>query len=332
MITAATISAAAGASWTAGWAAFGLVLTLWTIGILVWQKRKAERDALVRERLDPDVAATGKARTLRLWHEGEEATKTVPGRFRSPPTLERLEQIRKDAGFSTPVKFLLGEVALIVAAVFVLLMFLTDRFAPAIVTAGVAVVVITWYASHRIAQREALFERQLVDGLELSARALRAGHPLLGAFHLISEEIPAPVGRIFAEICQHQAMGGSLDDALRRAAALTKSADMKLFSASLAINIRTGGNLADVVYGLAHVIRERMRLNRRFRVLIAQTQISKRILIALPILLLGVLLWIAPDYTNKLFDNTPGFVMSCFAAGSLFVGWLVMNRMASLKA
>ena len=313
-------------------AVFGLVLAVWTIGVVLWHNRRSAQSEQIRERLDPTLAETGKARTLRLWHEGEEATKTVPGRFRGPPLRERLEQTRKDAGFASPVRFLLLEAFGLLAVTFLSMYLITNRWVPAIVTTAVATVAIVWYTTARIASREAMFERQLVDGLELSARALRAGHPLLGAFHLISEEIPAPVGRIFAEICQHQAMGGSLDDALRRAAALTKNADMKLFSASLAINLRTGGNLADVVYGLAHVIRERMRLNRRFRVLIAQTQISKRILLGMPVMMLGVLSWMNPDYVSKLFDNTPGFILLCVATGSLLLGWIVMNRMASLKA
>lgn len=326
------LPAASLAALISGWAVFGLVLTLWGMGVLLWFKRRTEREAVIHQRLDPFVAETSGKRTLHLWHGGEEATKTVPGRFKAPPLWDRLEQRRKDAGFATPVKLLLGEALLVVVGVFLSMFVITQRIVPPLVTTASAIVVMLWYASHRISKREILFERQLVDGLELSARALRAGHPLLGAFHLISEEIPAPVGRIFGEICQHQAMGGNLDDALRRAAALTKNADMKLFSASLAINIRTGGNLADVVYGLAHVIRERMRLNRRFRVLIAQTQISKRILLGMPVMMLGILSWMNPDYVSKLFDNTPGFIMLCMATTSLLFGWIVMNRMGSLKA
>ncbi len=313
-------------------AVFGLVLALWTIGVLVWHGRKSAQSEQIRERLDPTFAETGKARTLRLWHEGEEATKTVPGRFRGPPLRDRLEQTRKDAGFKSPVKLLLLEAFGVVAITFAAMYLVTNRFVPAFVTTSVALVGIVWFTTARIASREAMFERQLVDGLELSARALRAGHPLLGAFHLISEEIPAPVGRIFAEICQQQAMGGSLDEALRRASDLSKNADMKLFSASLAINLRTGGNLADVVYGLAHVIRERMRLNRRFRVLIAQTQISKRILLSLPVVMLFVLLWISPNYAGMLFNNWTGNLMLGVAGMSLILGWIVMNRMAALKA
>ena len=316
----------------AGWSVFGLVLAAWAIGVVLWHRRRSTREEVIRERLDPQTVELEKARTLRLWHDGEEATKTVPGRFKAPKLTDRLEQKRKDAGFSSPLKVLVAEGLFALVATFGAMYVMTHRFVPALVTTSVVAVIIGWYTSNRIAQREAMFERQLVDGLELSARALRAGHPLLGAFHLISEEIPAPVGRIFAEICQHQTMGGSLDDALRRAAALTRNQDMKLFSASLAINLRTGGNLADVVYGLAHVIRERMRLNRRFRVLIAQTQISKRVLLGMPILMLGILSWINPEYVAKLFDNLPGNIMLAIASTSLILGWIVMNRMATLKA
>lgn len=312
--------------------AFVLVLALWGIGIVLWRQRRAREESRLRERLDPREPESGKARTLRLWHEGEEATKSVPGRLKSPPLLERLEQARKDAGFASPLRTLAVRALLVLAAVFASTFVLSHRFVPATVTTAVVTAGILIYTSNRIASRQALFERQLVDGLELSARALRAGHPLLGAFHLISEEIPAPVGRIFGEICQHQAMGGSLDDALRRVAALTRNEDMKLFSASLSINLRTGGNLADVVYGLAHVIRERMRLNRRFRVLIAQTQSSKRILLLMPVVMLSILGWVNPEYVAKLGNNAAGIVLSLVAAASWLVGWAVMNRMAALKA
>lgn len=316
----------------AGLAAFGLVLAVWGIVLLLWSRRSQRREAELKARLGLDPGVIGPSRTLRLWYEGEEATKLVPGKVQNPPFFERLEGTRKDMGFETPAKLLLFEGFLLVVVTGFVAGALTGRFVPAFTCAGFMLVGLSWYAGSRLAERKSLFERQLVDGLELSARALRAGHPLLSAFRLISEEIPPPVGRIFAEICQQQAMGVSLDEALERAAALTRDEDMKLFSTSLAIHLRTGGNLAEVVHGLATVIRARMRLNRRFRVLIAQTQLSKRVLLGMPPAVLAVIAWINPDYASKLFDNWAGNVLLGFAAVLLFLGWLVMNRMASLRA
>ena len=106
---------------------------------------------------------------------------------------------------------------------------------------------------------------------------------------------------------------------------------MKLFSASLAINLRSGGNLADVVEGIAKVIRQRMRLIRRFRVLTAQTQMSKRILLAMPIIIFGVLQLIDASYMRKLFVTPVGNVLLGIAVSLLALGWVMMNKMAALE-
>jgi len=45
-----------------------------------------------------------------------------------------------------------------------------------------------------LGKRQAIFEKQLVDSLDLGARSLRAGHPLSGAFRLMAEEMEDPVG------------------------------------------------------------------------------------------------------------------------------------------
>ena len=167
--------------------------------------------------------------------------------------------------------------------------------------------------------------------LELSARALKSGHPLLAAFQLIADEIPAPVGALFADICQQQALGVRMEDALRRSASHTKSDDMKLFAAAMAIHLRSGGNLAEVMHGLAFVIRERMRLGRRFRTLIAQTQISKRILVGMPIIMFGVLNIIGPAYMQTMYSNIMGQFMLVGAATMMLIGWFIMNKMSDLK-
>jgi Flp pilus assembly protein TadB len=48
--------------------------------------------------------------------------------------------------------------------------------------------------------------------------------------------------------------------------------------------------------------------------------------------MLCVLLWISPSYAGMLFNNWTGNVMLAVAGTSLILGWIVMNRMAALKA
>lgn len=316
-----------------GAAAAGLlVLSLFSIAVLYLANRRKQQSEALKQRLAASAPQTTKrAKTLRLWYEGQEATTVVVDESMTLSPWQKFLQLRAEAGFKMPAETM---AALIVVgsvlgagALFVV----TQRWFPALFGFLFVPIVWWWMATVKVHKNAQKFERQLVDGLELCARALKAGHPLLAAFQLIADEIPAPVGQIFAEICQQQALGVRMEDALRRSAMQTKNEDMQLFSAAMAIHLRSGGNLAEVMQGLAFVIRERLRLGRRFRTLIAQTQISKRILIAMPIIMFAVLNMISPDYMAQMYQNGFGQIMLACAAIGLLLGWFVMNKMANLK-
>ena len=170
-----------------------------------------------------------------------------------------------------------------------------------------------------------------MNALELIARSLRAGHPLVGAFRFVADELDPPVSLLFADICQQQALGLSLEDALRKVAETSTSEDLKIITTSIAIQLRSGGNLADMLDRLAYVIRERLRLSRRVRVITSQTQFSKRILLVLPFFVLLSLLFIKPDYLHPFRESVAGVIMAVGACVSMLLGWLMMNRMAMLR-
>ena len=313
-------------------AAFVLVVAVTGLAAVLVSQRTARAEQRIKARLDPKQELRGGQRTLRLWHEGEQATVQVAQEYGAGSLMERLHWIGVDAGFRTPLPSILVLVLAAALGVGAVTFVFTGSLISALGLAALPGVAFWMYLGRRTTKRTALFERQLVDGLELSARALRAGHPMLGSFQLIAEEIPEPVGRVFGDICQQHQMGISLEQSLARTALVSRNPDMRLFSASLAIQIRTGGNLADVVEGIAAVIRQRMRLNRRFRVLTAQTQLSKRVLLAMPLLVFGALQIISPTYLDPLFDSRSGNVLLAIATGGLLMGWYVMNRMASLES
>ena len=176
-----------------------------------------------------------------------------------------------------------------------------------------------------------MLERQLVDALGIAARALRAGHPLLGAFQLISEEIDEPLKDIFVRICQEQMLGLDLKESIQKVARSSYNPELKFFATAVAIQLQSGGNLADLMDSLASVIRARMKLNRRVRVMTAQTQFSKRFLIALPIVMFFFLDISNPQYMEPLYTTTTGRMMLLMMASSILFGAWVMNRMCILR-
>jgi tight adherence protein B len=312
---------------------FGLVLSLWMIWLVMWIFRRGQRSKRVLHRLGAmDDASAGQGeRVLRLWRDGREVTTVVPGQIRENPILRWFRRTHEDAGYEAPLGSLLLGVLSIMAIVFMVCLAISHSFWLSIAGAAVGVQIFWITLTQRIARRTNLFERQLIDSLELAARSLRAGHPLTGAFRLIAEEIPAPVGNIFAEVVQHQGLGSSLEQAMRGAAVSCPSPDFKLFATSIVIQLRSGGNLAEMMERLAFVIRERMRLARRVRVLTAQTQFSKRILLTLPIVIFLILNMLNPVYMHPLYSTSTGQKILFVAASGLLIGSWLMNRLSVLK-
>src|SRR5262249_53253489 len=121
---------------------------------------------------------------------------------------------------------------------------------------GVAAVIALgfWiYLQARINKRAAVFEEQFVAALDLASRSLRAGHPLLGAFQLIGSELEASVSTVFADVCKQHELGLSLEESVQRTAAVSTSSELKLFATSVAVQLRSGGNLAEMMERLAEV-------------------------------------------------------------------------------
>ncbi|MEX0746055.1 MAG: type II secretion system F family protein [Phycisphaeraceae bacterium] len=311
-------------------AVFGLVLSAWMILVLLFVWRQARESERVSERLDFDGPVSG--RTLRLWRDGQDLTVTVQEQAVARSAGERLSQLAEDAGWRhVPVQTLALMAAAFVMFAFVIAMAATGTLLAGALSAAGAMMLMWIVVRVRITRQEALFAQQFVDALGLAARSLRAGHPLAGAFRLIAEQIRPPVGSLFAEICQQQEMGMSPEVALRRAASRSRNADFHLFTTSVAIQLRTGGNLAEMMDRLAHVIRDRMRLSRRVRVLTAQTQFSKRILIALPFILLLLLNVMNPGYVEPLYSTGIGRWLLAGGVASLLLGVWAMNRMSVLR-
>jgi len=309
---------------------FVLVFSGWSICVLLWMVQYARRRRRLQKRMGVVDAEGQKAQTLQLWREEYQARRAA-ARQRRESLGERLERLRADAGWKAPAHVVILSVVGLCGVAGVTPVLLGYRAWLGLL-AALAVIVVFWILTkQRIEQRISLFERQLVESLGIAARALRAGHPLVGAFQSISTEIGDPVGRIFGEICQEQALGLDLQESIRRVANATRNGDLKLFATAVNIQMTTGGNLADVMDSLAAVMRARMRLNRRVRVLTASTRMNRNTLLGVPVLLFVVLNIMSPDYMTAFYATPEGrYMLAGTIAAMLFGAW-VMAKLSVIR-
>jgi tight adherence protein B len=309
---------------------FGLVAALWLVGVTLWVVHHKKRTRHLERRLQFAEQGTDQERVLRLWHDGQAVEVFVPGGPR-PSLMERLEHIREDAGWTTPMARILAMLVLGTGLAITAIVVLSSNLLLAGATAAVVGLVFRGYLGYCINRRTAIYEKQLVDALDLGGRSLRAGHPLSGAFQMIAQEIGSPLNATFAEIVEQEALGRSLQDALYQSAQRSRSDDMRIFAASVIIQLRSGGNLADMMDRVAWVLRDRMRLHRRARVLTAEAQLSKWILLALPTGLFVVLNILNPRYMLPFYNTFYGFVMIVVGCLMLITGAWCMNWMSKIK-
>jgi tight adherence protein B len=309
---------------------FGLVFCCWLIIVMIWSMRRSVREDKIRHRLAEADGAAQVPRVLRLWHDGEEVSVEAP-HAADASWLQRMRCLPREAGLDLPIQSLLLAAIGSALAVCAVAMVLTQSVLTALAAAGLILLACWTLLNFRINKQKARFEQQFVDALDLISRSLRAGHPLNSAFSLIAEELDPPVSEMFAEICQQQTLGMSMESALQHAAARSSSGDVKLFAAAVSIQLRSGGNLADMMHRLAAVIRERIRLSRRVQVLTTQTQFSKRVLMALPFFTFLLLNLLNPDYMAPLYATPVGHILIAIALTGLAAGSFVMNRIAKLR-
>ena len=104
--------------------------------------------------------------------------------------------------------------------------------------------------------------------LDVINRAIRAGHPVVSAVQLAANEMGDPIGSEFGLIVDETTYGLEFREALINFARRTGSADAHFFAVSVGIQSETGGNLAEILEGLATVIRGRSTLAKRVKALV----------------------------------------------------------------
>ncbi|OGP63490.1 MAG: pilus assembly protein [Deltaproteobacteria bacterium RBG_13_53_10] len=188
-----------------------------------------------------------------------------------------------------------------------------------------------FYIYSKKRKRMRKFERQLPDTMDLIARALKAGHALSGGLQLVGEEFGDPIGTEFERTVNEINFGVAVPDALKSLAERVDCRDLKFFVMSVIIQRETGGNLAEILENIAHLIRERFKFLGRIRILSAEGKLSAIILVAIPFFLAFVLSIINPDYINTLFEDPIGIVLVAFAVVMIVIGILMMRKMVAIR-
>jgi tight adherence protein B len=175
------------------------------------------------------------------------------------------------------------------------------------------------------------FEEQFPEGLDLIARALKAGHAFATGLKMVADEMPDPVGPEFRKTFDEQNFGLPLKDALDNLTHRIPLLDVRFFATAVLIQRETGGNLSEILENLGHVVRERFKILRQVRVYTAHGRFTGYVLLALPAVLCIALSFINPEHMNLLFRERIGQYMLLGALGMQTIGYLWIKQVIKIE-
>ncbi|MEZ6067644.1 MAG: type II secretion system F family protein [Planctomycetaceae bacterium] len=184
-----------------------------------------------------------------------------------------------------------------------------------------------WRRSRRFKK----FGKQLPDALELIGRALRSGHSLASGMHVVVDEMPEPISKEFGIAYEEQNLGIPLEQSLRNIYKRVPNLDYKFFSTAVAIQRQSGGDLAEILDKISHIVRDRFRIQGQVQALTGEGRISGSVLMALPILLFFAVWKLNPDYVMLLFQDPLGKQMIGGAVFLQILGAFAIKKIIAIK-
>ncbi len=242
------------------------------------------------------------------------------------------DRAQKAAIAFTPQQLIMVMIGVSVIA-FVGLTVGTEAQLPVRIVMGLAMGIggVFFWVSSKAKKRVSLIEEQLPDAVELMVRSLRVGHPFSSAISIVSKEIKDPLATEFGLIADESSYGRDIGESLKAMAERLDMQDLRFLAVAVAIQQQSGGNLAEILEGLAKVIRARFRLFRRVKAITAEAKWSGKFLSGFPIGALIVIQLTDPNYYDAVLDH-PWFIPACFVVGAFLVtNLIVMRALVNIK-
>ena len=239
-------------------------------------------------------------------------------------------QLRR-SGWRLHVSEFLGVTGVATGVLFLLGMLVTHTLFVALILGAVGGFLPVFLLRRAVAKRRRVLETQLIEALVMIANALKAGFGLLQALDQAARQLDDPLAQELKQTIRDTQVGSSIDDAIADFGVRVGSYDVEIVVTAILVQRNVGGNLAEILDGVAHTMRERERIRGEIRALTAQQRLTGFIIAGLPLGLAAVFFVLNPDYMSLLATTTAGKAMVAGALALEVVGAWVIKKIVSIE-
>ena len=187
-----------------------------------------------------------------------------------------------------------------------------------------------WVLSFLAKGRMKKFSSQFADAVDVIVRGIKSGLPVHDCFKIIGRESPSPLGPEFQKLVEGLGVGLTLSEALNKMYERMPTPELKFFSIVMAIQQKTGGNLAEALTNLSTVLRARRMMGEKIKALSSEATASAGIIGSLPPAVMILVTLTTPAYMMILFTDPRGPFVILFVVAMMDLGILVMKKVMSV--
>jgi tight adherence protein B len=191
----------------------------------------------------------------------------------------------------------------------------------AAVAAIIGAIVPIFYVNMKRNARQEKMLSQLPDAFDLMSRVIRAGQTMSQGLLAVADEFSPPIAGEFAFCYEQQNLGLPPEVALRELARRTGLLELKIFVLAMLIQQQTGGNLAELLDKLSHIIRERYKMRGKVKALTAEGRGQAIVLLALPPFMFVLMLFMNRSYAGILLE-TPSLLWMTLISEGIGALWI----------
>jgi tight adherence protein B len=171
----------------------------------------------------------------------------------------------------------------------------------------------------------------LPDLLDQLAQTLRAGLSLQQAILRVEEQPDAALSELLHSLGVDLALGFSVGESLERFQKKVPFPELRVVALALELTSRTGGDIAALLERSAELQRQSLQMMRSLRTQTAQGRMSVRLVIAIPLGLVGVMAIVMPDYLGSFLSSGLGLMLAAVAIVLLIIGSLGVRRVVNIE-
>lgn len=172
------------------------------------------------------------------------------------------------------------------------------------------------------------------ENLYALSTALRAGESLESAFASMTRDMDGDIYQLLTPVYQNivaqMKLHRRLEDLLLEFAAETETDDIRSFAEIIAVAKRTRGDTTQVIENTAQLLQEKIEIRQELEVLLARKKTEQRIMNLMPLLVIGMLATLSPDYVRPLYVTLQGRVIMSVCLLLALASVLIARHMADI--